>query len=141
MPVDVGKLRDRGTQNKIGVVERQGSIPVHLGGGIGIDGVAVGVARGQVDPRACQCQVERLSGGTHGEHKPTVGDEPTNLFRHGPLEGRHVRLTEPSGHRFVLRYHGVEPGGAGVIEEELGVLAGKIFMVEMEPVVLLQSRP
>ena len=58
--------------------------------------------------------------------------------RDGALLGRHGGIAELAGHRPVAIDHVHQPGRAGVVEEELGVLPGEVLVVEMQPVVRLE---
>ena len=55
-----------------------------------------------------------------------------------PLLRRHVGKAELPRHRPVALDHVHQPGRAGVVEEELGVLAGEVLVVQMQPVVGLE---
>ncbi len=136
MTVDVREHRHGGALLQPGVLERQGTRPVHPGVRIGRHRGAVREAGGDVGAGRGQRQVDGLGGGAHGEEESALLHEAGNSLRDRTLLGRHRWKAELAGHRLVSIHHLGEPRSTGVVEHELRILPGEILVVQVQPVVI-----
>ena len=89
-------------------------------------------------PVGGQREVERLGGGAHREEESAPLDELARSPRPRPASPPARWEAELPGHGAVALHHVHQPGSAGVVQEELGVLAGEVLVVQMQPVVGLE---
>ena len=138
MSVDIGIDRCGGAELQLCVVEGERPVPLHSRGGIGIHGIAIRVRRRDVDPLGRQSQIEGLGSGAHGKQKSALLDEVGDGHGNGALLCRDRGEAQRPSHRPVPLDHVHQPGRARIVQKELGVLAGEVLMVQVQPVVGLQ---
>ncbi len=136
--IDITEGREGRLREDRGTLEGERSFPVEAGARVRFDRISVSIARRYVDSQRRQRQVDRLRRRAHGEEEAAAIDVLPNSHRYRLLETRRVGQPESPRCAAVTGHLLLQPGRACVRQVELGVLAGEILVVQMQPVVAAQ---
>ena len=106
--------------------------------GLRVHRVAVEHHVADINPFGGEGHVKAVGAGAHGEQIAAARHEVANGFSHSELHLRHFGKPHLGGRCFLLRHIGLVPCSIAVGAPELAVLARKVLMVKVQPVVLRQ---
>ena len=135
MAVDGGMFVFEGVFDQLKILESEGFGEVELGVGARVGGVAVVVLIADIGAFRGECDVVGIGGGAHGEHEATADDVFLDFFGDSQFELRNLLEPMLMGDLFGEALVFAVPFLGMVAGVELAVLAGKVFVVEVEPIV------
>ena len=138
MSVDVGEHRHGRALLQPGALEGQRAVHCMRDAASGSMGESSANAAAMSTPSLASAR-SSVSVAVHiAKRNPAAVDEVGDRAGDGALLRRHGREAQRPRHGPVALDHLGEPRRAGVVQHELGVLAGEVFVVQVEPVVLLE---